>query len=72
MIQVRTVGIVLFDGVEVIDCAGPLEVFGITGEDDPAPQPFSVFTVAERPTVVAKLGLTITPTPSVTPRGPTY
>jgi transcriptional regulator GlxA family with amidase domain len=62
MKDVRTVGIVLFEGVEVIDFAGPLEVFGITGEDDPLPQPFSVFTVAERSPVVAKLGLSITPT----------
>jgi transcriptional regulator GlxA family with amidase domain len=62
MKDVRTVGIVLFEGVEVVDFAGPLEVFGITGEDDPLPQPFSVFTVAERSPVVAKLGLSITPT----------
>jgi transcriptional regulator GlxA family with amidase domain len=62
MKDVRTVGIVLFEGVEVIDFAGPLEVFGITGEDDPLPQPFSVFTIAERSPVVAKLGLSITPT----------
>jgi transcriptional regulator GlxA family with amidase domain len=62
MKDVRTVGIVLFEGVEVIDFAGPLEVFGITGEDDPLPQPFSVFTVAERSPVVAKLGLSIAPT----------
>lgn len=62
MTDVRTVGIVLFEGTEVLDFAGPLEVFGVTGEDDPLPQPFSVFTVAERSPVVVRHGLTITPT----------
>ena len=62
MTQVRTVGIVLFEGTEVLDFAGPFEVFGVTGEDDPLPKPFSVFTVAERSPVVVRHGLTITPT----------
>lgn len=59
---VRTVGIVLFEGTEVLDFAGPFEVFGVTGEDDPLPKPFSVFTVAERSPVVVRHSLTITPT----------
>lgn len=62
MTKIRSVGIVLFEGAEVIDFAGPLEVFSITGEDDPLPQPFSVFTVAEHSNVTTKGGLRITPT----------
>lgn len=62
MTHVRTVGTVLFEGTEVLDIAGPFEVFGVTGEDDPLPKPFSVFTVAERSPVIVRHGLTITPT----------
>jgi len=58
----RTVGIVLFDGVEVLDFAGPFEVFAITGQDDTPPAPFRVFTVAERRPVTAKNGLVVDPT----------
>jgi len=58
----RTVGIVLFDGVEVLDFAGPFEVFAVTGQDDPPPAPFLVFTVAERRPVTARNGLVVDPT----------
>lgn len=56
----RNVAIVLFDEVEVLDFAGPFEVFGVTriGED----KPFNVYTVAKeaRP-VIARNGLSINP-----------
>lgn len=42
----RNVAIFIFDGVEVLDFAGPYEVFNVTGELN-RPAPFRVFTVAE-------------------------
>lgn len=50
----RTVGILLFDGVEIIDYTGPWEVFGAAG--------YEVFTVAEakRPITTA-MGMTVVP-----------
>ena len=57
----RTVAILLFDDVEVLDFAGPFEVFGVTGKRDNA-TPFDVVTVAERAsTIRARNGLTVTP-----------
>jgi transcriptional regulator GlxA family with amidase domain len=42
----RTVAILIFDDIEVLDFAGPYEVFNVTGElQDPTP--FRVYTVAE-------------------------
>lgn len=64
-----TVGIFVFDNVEVLDFAGPFEVFSRTRltpgldsrrSDDTAP--FTVFTVAERPdTITATGGLRVVP-----------
>ena len=55
------VGIFLFDEVEVLDFAGPFEVFSIAGRRDNL-EPFEVFTVAERPEpVLARNGLSINP-----------
>ena len=46
MTQQRNVAILLFEEIEVLDFAGPLEVFNVTAElNDPAP--FNVYTVAE-------------------------
>lgn len=58
----RQVAILLFDDVEVLDFAGPFEVFGITGKRDGS-DPFNVFTVAadQRP-IQARNGLSINPT----------
>ncbi len=62
----RTVAILLFNEIEVLDFAGPFEVFGVAGRrSGEAPfhePPFQVFTVAERGPVYARNGLTITPT----------
>lgn len=70
MTPTRNVGIFLFDDVEVLDFAGPFEVFSRTRltaglasrrSDDSAP--FVVFTVAERAApITATGGLIVTPT----------
>ncbi len=57
----KSVAIILFDHVEVLDFAGPFEVFSITGKRQ-AGEPYEVFTVAENPQVNARNNLTITPT----------
>jgi len=57
----RSVAIFLFDEVEVLDFAGPYEVFSVTGLRTLPEKPFHVFTVAERSPVVARNGLTIVP-----------
>lgn len=58
----RHVAILLFDDVEVLDFAGPFEVFGITGRCDGS-DPFNVFTVAaDRRPIQARNGLSINPT----------
>lgn len=63
------VGILIFDGVEVLDFAGPFEVFsrtrlepGVQSRRSEQSAPFHVFTVAERPDpVVATGGLRVLP-----------
>jgi transcriptional regulator GlxA family with amidase domain len=57
----RRVAVLLFDDVEVLDFAGPFEVFSVTGKRDGS-DPFRVYTVAEQPTIQARNNLTITPT----------
>lgn len=56
----KTVAIFLFDEVEVLDFAGPYEVFAVTGAQT---QAFEVFTVAETDQPVrARNGLMVVPT----------
>ncbi len=57
----RTVAILLFNEIEVLDFAGPFEVFGVA-DRRADPKPFRVFTVAERGPVYARNGLSINPT----------
>lgn len=57
----RTVAILLFNEVEVLDFAGPFEVFSVCGRQE-EPYPFRVFTVAEYSPVAARNHLTILPT----------
>jgi len=53
--------IVIFDDVEVLDFAGPFEVFSVTGRRQKL-EPFDVYTVAERlAPVAARNGLSINP-----------
>ena len=61
MTGVRRVALLLFDGVEVLDFAGPFEVFGIAGWTEPRP-PFDVYCVAQSGrTVLARNNLRIEP-----------
>jgi len=57
----KSIAILLFDHVEVLDFAGPFEVFSITGQRNVG-EPFQVFTVAEKKSVAAKNKLNIQPT----------
>ena len=52
----------LFDDVEVLDFAGPFEVFSVCGLRTMDSPPFEVFTVAEQTTVTARNKLCIKPT----------
>lgn len=57
----RKVAILIFDDVEVLDFAGPFEVFSVTSQELKQ-NVFEVFTVAEKPTVFARGGLSINAT----------
>ena len=60
--QTRNVAIFMFDDVEVLDFAGPFEVFSVTSELNKASRPFAVSTVAENPGAVsARNGLSVNP-----------
>ncbi|MDX1952406.1 MAG: DJ-1/PfpI family protein [Verrucomicrobiota bacterium] len=59
--KTRTVGILLFDDVEVMDFAGPFEVFSVAGRTRNA-APFRVFTCAEKSEpVLARNQLSVNP-----------
>jgi transcriptional regulator GlxA family with amidase domain len=52
----------MFDDVEVLDFAGPFEVFSVTSELNKDSRPFAVSTVAENPGAVsARNGLSVNP-----------
>jgi len=57
----KSVAIVLFDHAEVLDFAGPFEVFSVTGRRKIG-EPFQIFTVAEKKTITARNNLVIQPT----------
>ena len=56
----RNVAILIFDDVEVLDFAGPFEVFSIAGQRNGS-APFNVYTVAETTPVLARNALSINP-----------
>lgn len=57
----RSLAILLFDDVEVLDFCGPFEVFAVASRQADPPA-FDVFTVAEKPgAVVARNGLSVNP-----------
>jgi transcriptional regulator GlxA family with amidase domain len=57
----RNVAIFLFDEVEVLDFAGPFEVFSVTSELNNY-EPFNVYTVAEKPGAITTVnGLSVNP-----------
>lgn len=61
MTRQRSVALLVFDGVEVLDFAGPFEVFSVTSEINDA-RPFKVQVVAERLAPVrARNGLSVNP-----------
>ena len=65
----RHVQILLFDDVEVLDFAGPFEVFGVTGLRS-GPAPFRVETVGlSRGLVRARNGLMVQPNVSIEDAG---
>ncbi len=56
------VGILLFDEVEVLDFAGPFEVFSVTRTEDGEGRPFDVCTVAQEKRLFrARNGLVVEP-----------
>ncbi len=57
--QRPVVGVLLFDGVEVLDFAGPYEVFAAAGDEAGEPY-FRVLTVADPPEVRCYGGLRVT------------
>ena len=57
----RNIAILIFDEVEILDFAGPYEVFATTRQHDPEP-PFNVYTVAAKAgAVAARNGLSVNP-----------
>lgn len=64
VVNSRNVAIVVFDGIEVLDFAGPFEVFSVAGAEMPrAPYaPFFTYTVGLTARAIeAQGGLTVTP-----------
>jgi transcriptional regulator GlxA family with amidase domain len=57
----RNVAIVIFDEVEVLDFAGPYEIFTAAGGRDGRPLEFNVYTVAEKSPIAAKRNLVVVP-----------
>jgi len=57
-VKQRNVAILIFDDVEVLDFCGPFEVFSVTGKRDNS-NPFNVYTVSEKATVLARNALSI-------------
>lgn len=57
----KKIAIVLFDEVEVLDFAGPFEVFSVTGKRNLG-EPYEVFTVAEKEVIAARNNLIVKPT----------
>jgi len=57
----KNIAIVLFDRVEVLDFAGPFEVFSSCGAHGEHKGHYNVYTVAERNPVIARGGLSISP-----------
>ncbi|ERL55439.1 DJ-1/PfpI family protein [Psychrobacter aquaticus] len=66
MTSMRTVGILLFNEVEVLDFAGPFEVFSLA-ENDTSNKHFNVITIAEHQAPIsARNGLQVIPDYSFT------
>jgi transcriptional regulator GlxA family with amidase domain len=57
----KNVAIVLFDRIEILDFAGPYEVFSVCGAHGEHKGHFNVYTVAEKAPVIGRGGLSINP-----------
>ncbi len=57
----RNLAIFIFDDVEVLDFAGPFEVFSVCGRQAGGTSHFNVYTVAEKSTITARNNLIVTP-----------
>ena len=57
----RNLAIYIFDEVEVLDFAGPFEVFSVCGLRSGKEKPFNVYTVAQQEVVTARNQLKIIP-----------
>lgn len=57
----RNVAILLFDEVEVLDFAGPFEVFNVAARIKGEPAVFNVYTLAAQAQISARGGLLVTP-----------
>ncbi|MBA4851188.1 DJ-1/PfpI family protein [Emticicia sp. BO119] len=55
----KSVGIFIFDDVEVLDFSGPFEIFGVAGKQGGKAGYFNVFTVAEKPEIAARNNLIV-------------
>ena len=56
----RNIAIFIFDDVEVLDFAGPFEIFSVCGLRSGGEKPFNVYTVAEKKNISARNNLLIT------------
>jgi len=56
----RNLAIFIFDEVEVLDFAGPFEVFSVCGRQSGKAIPFHVYTVAEKELITARNNLKVT------------
>jgi len=56
----KNIGILIFDDVEILDFAGPYEVFSVTGKREGKGY-FNVFTVSEKEVVKTANGLKVIP-----------
>lgn len=57
----RNIAILLFDEVEVLDFAGPFEVFSVAARINGEPPLLHVYTVAQHSPVITRGGLSVTP-----------
>lgn len=60
MSKTNNVGILIFNGVELLDFCGPFEVFSVTRLPN-GESPFHVFTLAESRPIVTRNGLSVNP-----------
>jgi transcriptional regulator GlxA family with amidase domain len=56
----RNVAIFIFDDVEVLDFAGPFEIFSVCGLRSGGEKPFNVYTVAEKKNIIARNNFLVT------------